>query len=376
MLEYATDLFDRASVEALAGRLVRLLEAAVAEPERAIGSLDILAAEERAHASCAAWNDTARAIPPATLPELFAAQVARTPDAVAVVFERRAASAMRELDARANQLAHHLRGLGVGPEVVVGLCVERSPEMVVGLLGILKAGGAYLPLDPGYPPERLAFMLADAGAPVLVTQAALLDRLPAHGARIVLPRCRLAAPSRGSPPPRPPRARSAQPRLCHLHLGLDRHAERGRGRRIAALPTTSAWRSMRSRLGRTIGSAVHDRIGVRRLGLRDCCCRCSAARSVVVRCRPSMQSGILADLQRDRAARRHAPASCTPSHAGSALDQPALAKACGLAACWSAARRFAADVAQRSARHPRSPAHQSLRPDRDRRSCVSHDACR
>ena len=75
-----------------------------------------------------------------------------------------------ELDRRANQLAHHLRALGVGPEVVVGLCVERSPEMLVGLLGILKAGGAYLPLDPSYPHERLAFMLADAGAPVLVTQ--------------------------------------------------------------------------------------------------------------------------------------------------------------------------------------------------------------
>ena len=89
------------------------------------------------------------------------------------------------LEARANRLAHHLRGLGVGPEVVVGLCVERSPEMVVGLIGILKAGGAYLPLDPAYPADRLAFMLADAGAPVLVTQAALLDRLPAHEARVV-----------------------------------------------------------------------------------------------------------------------------------------------------------------------------------------------
>ena len=90
-----------------------------------------------------------------------------------------------ELDAHSSQLAHHLRALGVGPEVVVGLCVERSLEMLVGLLGILKAGGAYLPLDPDYPPERLAFMLADAGAPVLVTQSALLDRLPLHNARIV-----------------------------------------------------------------------------------------------------------------------------------------------------------------------------------------------
>ena len=82
------------------------------------------------------------------------------------------------LDAHANRLANHLRGLGVGPETVVGLCVERSPEMVVGLLGILKAGAAYLPLDPNYPRERLAFMLTDAGAPVLVTQQALLERLP------------------------------------------------------------------------------------------------------------------------------------------------------------------------------------------------------
>ena len=105
----------------------------------------------------------------ATLPALFAAQAARTPDAVAVVFEDRTLS-YAALDAHANRLAHHLQSLGVGPETVVGLCVERSPEMVIGLLGILKAGGAYLPLDPNYPRERLAFMLADAGCPVLVTQ--------------------------------------------------------------------------------------------------------------------------------------------------------------------------------------------------------------
>ena len=92
----------------------------------------------------------------------------RAPEAVAVVFASERLS-YRELDARSSQLAHHLRGLGVGPEVVVGLCLERSPAMVVGLLGILKAGGAYLPLDPDYPAERLAFMLADAGARVLVT---------------------------------------------------------------------------------------------------------------------------------------------------------------------------------------------------------------
>ena len=142
-------------------------------------------------------------VPPATLPELFAAQVAKTPDAVAVVFEDQSLS-YGELDARANQLAHHLRGLGVGPETVVGLCVERSLEMIVGLLGILKAGGAYLPLDPDYPPERLAFMLDDAGAPVLVTQSALRDRLPRARRRASCASMPTGPPSHASPPPRRP----------------------------------------------------------------------------------------------------------------------------------------------------------------------------
>ena len=159
------------------------MEAAVAEPDRPIGRLDILTADER-HTILHDWNDTARAIPLACVPELFEAQAARTPAAVAVVFADQQLT-YAQLDARANQLAHHLRGLGVGPEVVVGLCVERSLEMLVGLLGILKAGGAYLPLDPAYPSERLAFMLEDARAPVLVTQSRLLDQLPAYGARIV-----------------------------------------------------------------------------------------------------------------------------------------------------------------------------------------------
>ena len=177
-LEYAIDLFDRAGVEALAGRLIRLLEAAVASPDRAIGSLDILSASER-ETLLRAWNDTGRAIVPATLPELFAAQAARTPDAVAVVCGEHNLT-YGDLDRRANQLAHHLRGLGVGPESVVGLCLERSLEMIVGLLGILKAGGAYLPLDPDYPQERLTFMLDDAGVEVLATQSSLSEHIPAR----------------------------------------------------------------------------------------------------------------------------------------------------------------------------------------------------
>ncbi len=175
---YAADTLDD-----YLNRFVRLLNAAAADPELAIGRLDILSSEER-HTILRTWNDTAHPIAATTLPELFAAQAARTPDAIAAVFEDKSLS-YGALDARANQLAHHLRSLGVGPEVVVGLCVERSLEMLVGLLGILKAGGAYLPLDPTYPQERLAFMLEDARASVLVTHSGLLDQMPAFGARNV-----------------------------------------------------------------------------------------------------------------------------------------------------------------------------------------------
>ncbi|MGZ3282743.1 MAG: amino acid adenylation domain-containing protein, partial [Xanthobacteraceae bacterium] len=160
----------------------RLLDAAPSH-KQIIGKSGILAPAER-HTMLRTWNDTARPVHAATLPELFAAQVARTPDAVAAVFEEETLT-YGELDARSSQLAHHLRALGVGPEVVVGQCIERSLEMLIGLLGILKAGGAYLPLDPNYPPERLSFMLADAGSRVLVTRAALRAQLPADGIRIV-----------------------------------------------------------------------------------------------------------------------------------------------------------------------------------------------
>ena len=139
------------------------------------------------------------------MPALFAAQALRTPDAVAVLFEERALS-YAELEAHANALAHHLRGLGVGPETVVGLMLERSPEMVIGLIGILKAGAAYLPLDPNYPPERLAFMLEDAGA-ARAGDARRADRAGCRLRRCPAPRWCGSTPtgrrSRGSPPPRP-----------------------------------------------------------------------------------------------------------------------------------------------------------------------------
>jgi len=131
------------------------------------------------------WNATRQDYPrDACVPQLVAAQAAATPDAVAILMGDQALS-YRELNQRANQLAHYLQALGVQPNVLVGLCVERSLDMVVGLLGILKAGGAYVPLDPTYPLERLTFMLGDAQAPVLVTQQSLASRLPTRQTRVV-----------------------------------------------------------------------------------------------------------------------------------------------------------------------------------------------
>ena len=183
-LEYDTSLFDASTIERITSHFQQLLEGLAADPNQRIDELPLLSDEERRQL-LVEWNDTAADYPrDQCIHQLFEAQAARTPKAVAVVFEDRQLT-YAELNARANQLAHHLRELGVGPEVRVGLCVERSLEMVVGLLGILKAGGAYVPLDPDYPAERLAFMLEDTQAPVLLTQQALLERLPAHHAHVV-----------------------------------------------------------------------------------------------------------------------------------------------------------------------------------------------
>lgn len=182
--EYNSDLFDADTVQRLADHFRVLLSGIVADPDRPIADLPILTAEERDQI-VVTWNDTQRTYPLATsLHALFEAQVAQTPEAVAASFED-AQITYRELNARANQLAHHLQQLGVGPETLVGICMERSLEMVVGLLGILKAGGAYVPLDPSYPAERLAFMLSDAQVSVLLTQHHLLSTLPAQGAKLV-----------------------------------------------------------------------------------------------------------------------------------------------------------------------------------------------
>jgi amino acid adenylation domain-containing protein len=184
MLEYNADLFDAATAARFVDRFRTLLDGIAADPDAPLSRLPLMTADEAAR--LAAWNATERAYPGAEcIHEIIARQAAATPNAVAVVFEDERVT-YAELDARANRLANHLRALGVGPEVRVGVCAERSVELVVALLGTLKAGGGYVPLDPGYPRDRLAYMLGDSRPSVLLTQAHLAERIPPHGARTVL----------------------------------------------------------------------------------------------------------------------------------------------------------------------------------------------
>ncbi|MBM7114700.1 non-ribosomal peptide synthase/polyketide synthase [Archangium primigenium] len=183
-IDYNVDLFDTSTVGRLFDHMRVLLEAATAHPDQRLSALPMLTEAERQQV-LVGWNDVRAEYPRDALAhQLFEAQAARTPDALAVQMGEETLT-YRQLDARANQLAHHLRSLGVGPEVRVGLCIERSFHMVVGLLGILKAGGAYVPLDPAYPRERLAFMVKDSAVPLLLTQQALRDVLPLDGQRVL-----------------------------------------------------------------------------------------------------------------------------------------------------------------------------------------------
>ncbi|MBV8517210.1 MAG: amino acid adenylation domain-containing protein [Acidobacteria bacterium] len=176
LFQYSTDLFDGDTIARLAGHFITLLRGAVADASTPIGALPLLTGDERAQ--LAAWNDTRHDYPgDRPLVDLFVRQAARTPDAVALTFHGRDVT-YRELQARVSDLARTLRARGIGRGDLVGLYVERSVEMLVGLLGILEAGAAYVPLDPGFPAERLAFMLADAAARVVVTQASLVERVP------------------------------------------------------------------------------------------------------------------------------------------------------------------------------------------------------
>lgn len=193
--EYNTDLFDEATVLNLLGRLRVLLEGAVADPETKISRLPLLSAEEK-HQQLIEWNQTQVDYPSdRCLPDLLEEQAIRTPQNDAVVFENRSLT-YAELHARAEIVARHLRRLGIGPDVLVGICAERSIEMVIGLLGILKAGGAYVPLDPAYPDDRIAFMLEDSKAPVVLATKGTLSKLTTTRAEIV----RLDEPLPEAPP--------------------------------------------------------------------------------------------------------------------------------------------------------------------------------
>jgi len=182
--EYNTDLFDAVTIHRMTGHWQTLLEGIVADPAQHIGEIPLLTKTEQ-HQLLMEWNIADIEYPSdRCIHQLFEAQVERTPDAIAVVFEEKSLT-YSELNRKANQLAHFLQKQGVGPEVPVGIYVERSLEMVVGLLAILKAGGAYVPLDLTYPAERLAFMLADTQAPVLCTQQQFVTKLPKYEGHVV-----------------------------------------------------------------------------------------------------------------------------------------------------------------------------------------------
>jgi amino acid adenylation domain-containing protein len=187
--KYNRDLLDADTVAQITRHFQNLLAAIVAHPQQPVAQLSLLNVSERQQL-ISDWNATQTDYDLSqSIHQLFEEQVEQTPDAIAVIFENQQLT-YRELNCRANQLAHYLQTLGVKPEVLVGICVERSLEMVVGLLGILKAGGAYVPIDPGYPQERLAYMLEDSQVPVLLTQEKYKDagKMPAlqeHQARVV-----------------------------------------------------------------------------------------------------------------------------------------------------------------------------------------------
>ncbi len=177
LLEYRTDLFDAGTIERFVSHFESILTAAAADPGTPVERLQVLGTAERS-LLLDTWNDTATEYPRgATLPDLIEAVAARQPDAVALVAGDERVS-FATLDARANALARHLQERSVGPGVLVGVCLDRTPALVTAMLGILKAGGAYLPIDPGYPRARIGFMLEDSEAPLLLTQEELASRLP------------------------------------------------------------------------------------------------------------------------------------------------------------------------------------------------------
>jgi len=182
--EYNTDLFESRTIQRWMEHYITLLEGIVNNPDQRLSDLPLLKSAEQ-HQLLVEWNKAEVDYPKNQLiHQLFETQADRSPDAIAIVFEDQQLT-YQELNTRSNQLAHYLQTLGVGPEVLVGICMERSLEMLIGLLSILKAGGAYVPLDPAYPRERFIFMSEDAKFPVLLTQEGLLETFPSHNTQVV-----------------------------------------------------------------------------------------------------------------------------------------------------------------------------------------------
>ena len=183
-IEYNTDLFDTSTIRRMAGNFQTLLQSIAVDSDQLISELPMLTEAER-HQLLVEWNDTATEYPrDKCVHQLFEEQVERKPEAIAVVFEERELT-YRELNERANQLAHYLRGQGAGPGAHVGLCLDRSPDLAVGILGILKSGAAYVPLDPEFPRLRLAFILKDAGVECVITQNSYCDLIPSQGLNLI-----------------------------------------------------------------------------------------------------------------------------------------------------------------------------------------------
>ncbi|MBO1050798.1 MAG: amino acid adenylation domain-containing protein [Dolichospermum sp. DET73] len=180
---FPKDAFSADFVQRMLAHFRQIIETVTVNPDCKLSEIDILTTEER-NQLIRKWNNTEIQYSQKCIHQLFKEQVERSPDAIAVVFDNQQLT-YRHLNERANQLAHYLQKLGVKPEVLVGICIERSLEMVVGLLGILKAGGAYVPLDPSYPKERLSYMLEDTGVKVLLTQRSLTELLPENQAIVV-----------------------------------------------------------------------------------------------------------------------------------------------------------------------------------------------
>ena len=227
-IEYRRDLFKPETVTRLAGHYRALLDSVTADPDRRLSTMSLLDHAETRRL-LVDWNATSADYPlDRSIPGLFEDQVASTPDAVAAVFEGMSLT-YRDLNRNVNRLAHHLGRYGVGPNVLVGIYLDRSLEMLVAVLAVLKAGGAYVPLDPAYPADRLEFMIQDAELPLVVTRAALLRRISIGAGVRALHR------PRGECNRRRTRGRSGcprggGPRLCDLHVGVDRETQGGADR--------------------------------------------------------------------------------------------------------------------------------------------------